>query len=595
MPLPYGPPNKQLARELGQVAIEATNLSDVLDGSNVSLETFPTDSLKALCHALIGLTEGTAENCRPPLELARNVLPQIRRQYFALEEEESEHPAARDEMPPQLYRGMSLDQHINLLLSAVATALDEYRTQAKERFNDEVRAEPVGEIDDQNILSEAYNVTTDVIKGIENATNDLDNSQLSYTQQGDILRRRLKDGQNLSLAARSQLRTRPIVRNWFENITNALRKTPDLISSAGRAIQMGASLAQPLVDWWIKFERDALNGLINKVRDLGRVLEVIGERLRKPRSMGARYGTTPSATEHTSVEDDVRKMLLSGITPSQTLAAQVKYMNLRGSRGAPNRIPKWEDVALLSNVENLEISYTNFDIERHLYHLKNLRHLLRLGLAVNTSLRNLGDIRQLKSLSLHAPRIQTIRPISGLKNLEELFILANNIESLAPLSGLVNLKSLSIVADYVSDLYPISYLTNLRSLSIQANSAGDIGFLRKLSQLQRLLIHSHIMRSIEPISSLHQLTSLSIHGNRIEDFEYLRELTNLKTLFISSMSLDNVRFLENTKYLEELHIDGAKHPIDVSPLRKLVYLKRINTTQAGIDMRPLTSSRYIGP
>ena len=135
--IPHDAPNDALARELSQVAIDANNVAATLNILNVIPADFPTESLIDRCASLAGLKDGTAEMCRNQLELARNRLPAIRREHFLVEDDFTEET---DDGEPNFYRGMLLDQQLNLLLASVTTALDEYRVQAEERFDDTVNS-----------------------------------------------------------------------------------------------------------------------------------------------------------------------------------------------------------------------------------------------------------------------------------------------------------------------------------------------------------------------------------------------------------------------------------------------------------------------
>ena len=85
---------------------------------------------------------------------------------------------------------------------------------------------------------------------------------------GDVLSRRLKDSANLSRAARAELRMKTVVLRWYEDVIEALKKTPALIGAAGRAIKIGADVAQPLADWRNKFEKDVIDLTIKKIDEL---------------------------------------------------------------------------------------------------------------------------------------------------------------------------------------------------------------------------------------------------------------------------------------------------------------------------------------
>jgi|SRR5664279_6017425 hypothetical protein len=88
MALEYTQPHEELARELREVARDATALIDALTkGLNFDFSPdFPKDQLIEIARSLAQLPGGTAEGSRPSLEYARDRLPAIRRAHVLSEE-----------------------------------------------------------------------------------------------------------------------------------------------------------------------------------------------------------------------------------------------------------------------------------------------------------------------------------------------------------------------------------------------------------------------------------------------------------------------------------------------------------------------------
>lgn len=299
MPLPFGPPNEDLARELRQVNRHAEAVLTALAETNVLPDDFPRHVLEDVCAALAGLEQGTAENCRPTLEYARNKIPEIRRAHFLIEGDER-GIASSDAEAPRLYRELGLDRGLGVLLSSVTTALDEYRVQAQERFDDGVRAEETAAIrgEPETVVAEAE--ADEAIAAAEHARSELHDKHIDETEKGDILARRLQDGANLGYAARSQLRGKTIVRRWLEGIATAVHEVPGLIDKAGKALKVGADIAEPLAKWWSESGEAAIKLAIDQTRGLGNALEEVAERLRgRSRSAG---GPKESSEQKTAAE-----------------------------------------------------------------------------------------------------------------------------------------------------------------------------------------------------------------------------------------------------------------------------------------------------
>ncbi|TVQ38807.1 MAG: hypothetical protein EA356_02365, partial [Geminicoccaceae bacterium] len=276
MELGYGPPNDALARELRQVACAAATVRAALDASNFLPDGFPEAALRDQCAALVGLPEGTAEMCRPQLEAARNLLPKLRREQF----QEANETGADDGTPP-LERGGHLDLQIAGLIAAVTTALDEYRHQAQTRFDDTVRAEETLRTPDRPTLARIDTATDEVVANVAGVISELDAKGVSATEHGDVLRRRLKDGQNLSHAARALVHSPPIVRRWLTGVSEALQRWPTLVGKAAHALRVGLDIAEPWVDWWERFRQEPLRTTIAAGRELQGYLERL-ERSQRP-------------------------------------------------------------------------------------------------------------------------------------------------------------------------------------------------------------------------------------------------------------------------------------------------------------------------
>jgi len=88
MPLPYESPDKLLAAELEEVSADADLRKEQISSANYLPDEFPAKALIDLCGALSALKDGTAEGCKQPLTFAKFKLPNIRRVYFLLREDE---------------------------------------------------------------------------------------------------------------------------------------------------------------------------------------------------------------------------------------------------------------------------------------------------------------------------------------------------------------------------------------------------------------------------------------------------------------------------------------------------------------------------
>jgi hypothetical protein len=109
----YGPPDPPFQGELNLVAVDAARADTALAEANRLPDDFPVETLNELCRALAGLKDGTGRNAGVQLEIARAMLPRIRREHFFPEDQVD--PSDEDDV--RLVRGMSLDQCIGSLIT----------------------------------------------------------------------------------------------------------------------------------------------------------------------------------------------------------------------------------------------------------------------------------------------------------------------------------------------------------------------------------------------------------------------------------------------------------------------------------------------
>jgi formylglycine-generating enzyme required for sulfatase activity len=267
-------------RELQQVSADAEAVLKALGSVNALPEDFPEQEIRELCESLRDLKDGTDEGCRSQLESARNRIPKWRRMHFHLE---GEKEAESDDVV-RLYRDMHLDQRLGRLLYSAGTALDEYRSQVSEHFDDTVVAEETFDAADDAGTTAAMEQAVAIETKIGAAKEDIDDHLDPANTRVDLLKRRLTDGANLARTARSELRARPIVRRWYKGVVDALQKAPALIGAAGRALRLGADVAEPVAGWWAEVQKDALASIVKAIDGLGRALEEIERRLARRRS-----------------------------------------------------------------------------------------------------------------------------------------------------------------------------------------------------------------------------------------------------------------------------------------------------------------------
>jgi formylglycine-generating enzyme required for sulfatase activity len=275
-------PNEALARELLDVARDSDLLLEFLRAPNAVPESFPTTQVVEICRSLSDLPEGTAEGCRAPLEYARVRLPAIRREHI-IGEDQVPAPENEDEAPP-LVRGMGLDRLFRDLIASATTALDEYRLQASEHFDDTVGPELTVDAHGDAGVRSAIDKSRAVEEQLHTAAETIRETTVSESGRADQLRRTVKDAENVNRLARAELRMKTVVVRWFLATVESLKDYPRLIRRCGDAIVVGVDVLQPLNQRWSDFWSNFANFTLSEARECGFALQQVGENLERRRT-----------------------------------------------------------------------------------------------------------------------------------------------------------------------------------------------------------------------------------------------------------------------------------------------------------------------
>ncbi len=266
-------------------------------------------------------------------------------------------------------------------------------------------------------------------------------------------------------------------------------------------------------------------------------------------------------------------------------------------------------------------------------------------------LKNIGELRNLKALTLKKCDLSDISFVVDLFNLIELDLSGNQISDITPLADLIGLKCLKLYGNRISDISPLSNLTNLRTLWLSNNKISDIAPLANLNQLTNLNLLSNPIYDTSPLSELFassakiklkrktaakgeksftndrysisetvwiagsqysidttsltikrsnltnedlgnivklkNLTALSLQKCGLSDIFFVASLTNLKTLHLHKNKISNIYPLANLTNLEVLCI-YSKELSGIAPLANLTNLKALYLDYNKIsDVTPL--------
>lgn len=592
MALDYVRSNTRLTLELDQVSKEATRVAETLRGINLMPHSFPVEAMTEICISLANLTNGTAEGCVEPLNFARHMLPLVRRDHFYIEGEEPE-PNGEDDI--YFTREHMLDQAITRLYVAVGTALDEYRSQAQDKYDDQVGAEEILEFSKDGTFAQVDSASRELAQEAERETQNLSALAAPNSENADSLKRQIQDSANLSHSVQSQIRIRPVVARWYETVSAALSKLPDVLIKTADQMRLGVDIVKICAEEWSAFKRRLRHLAYEQIDGLANALEATGERLKRGAGRRQTAVERQRDPEIVDAERRVKELLLAGSEIPPALAAKAEILLFGKAQG---RLQRPGDLLALKNVRRLALSELLFEPEEiialgQLSKLTNLSvqvnsasHLSALGQLSNLSslsvlviyardISALGKLSNLTTLSIQANNVRDISALGTLTNLTNLSVQANNANDISALGKLTNLTGLSVHAVYANSISALGQLTNLTSLSVHASNARDISALGKLTNLTSLSVQTNNTINISALAQLSNLTSLTVQANKASDISALGRLTNLTSLSVQVNAASDISALGNLLNLTSLSVQ-ANNASDISALGKLSNLTSLS-------------------
>ncbi len=493
MPLQFGQPETGLARELREVARDATALEHALAATNYELPSdFPVDQLVQIAQSLAQLPFGTAEGCNPALSYARNRLPAIRREHVV--SEELDFGVADPDAAPAVVRGAFIDECLRHLIASVTTALDEYRRVSAEDAPDEVPEAGVAASGD--VVESATTQSLKLETGLSHATEELTAAANPSSRSADILKRQLSDGQGLNRLARAELWMPKVVVSWYRRIVDAMKQYPTLIKNTAGTLKVGADIAEIGADRWHSFQKNQTTFLIDEIRSTCDSFIAVADKL----------------------DENKRKKTLSPAGPPDDYNLEVaRTMILVG------RVPPSHWIPLITNLEFGTRRLRSLEPVAALTNLKSLAHVA----ARVSNLEPLANLGKLQNLDLTGTRVSNLQPIGHLLNLTHLDIGWTHVRNLGPLSTLTGLEHLNSPSNLVKDVTPLSGLHRLKFLNLSNTSVDDVSPLASLTSLVALNLSRTAVIDLSPLSNLTALRQLWIANTKVIDVSCLQHLSSL--------------------------------------------------------------------
>lgn len=243
-----------------------------------------------------------------------------------------------------------------------------------------------------------------------------------------------------------------------------------------------------------------------------------------------------------------------------------------------------------------------------------LLHELNFGNTLITSINPVSNLYRLERINCSGNRIGSFTSLENLPELRQLECDSIEIYNLDDFKSLRNLEVLSISNTYVSDLSPLSDLEGIRRLNCDNTLVTSLEPLAKFENLEYLFINNTGVRSLSPLNGLSSLKRIYCNNTLVtgtDAIQFMRENKGCLVVYESEelkkawMEMDEVwkdifseqlglsgtpseEELHGLLRIEELNLSGRKDITDLTPLRKLYNLKKLNVSYTGaLDFSPL--------
>jgi Leucine-rich repeat (LRR) protein len=547
-------PSLVVLREFDAVAKRAQNFAAAISAANRLPDDFPKEQVKDICESLVLLPFGTTQGGRDQLGYANLRLPDVRGEFFSLEQQNEDGQPIREE---------TLDDTFSLLIAAVATAIGTIDREAGKRPPEEPPALRYGVDPSDTLIAGAMTSGRMAIESLDRIGQSLKDITNPHSENADRLRRRVSDGSGLVRMAKAEIGFHKIVPVWTRKLGESIDTIPVGLRNAADLIDLTIDLASPYIEQWSEIKRDIRQVITKHIKQFTKNLRTNADRIQKKskRDGQLRFDHKRPPTDFSigrvinllvgsgSVPDDwiqwVTKLDLSGLEFSDctsleafvdlqeldlsdtkiTDATSLKNLvNLKKLNLSRNKITNIESLQNLSNLTNLSLSDTkisNFEPLRYLTDLKELN----LSYNKFNNIKFLKSLLNLENLWLYNTPITDLNPIKRIFKLRLIDLSGTNISNVKPLDELVNLEFLNLRRTAVTDMKPLKGLIKLRSLDLRETAVSDVTHLRGLSNLYEVDLAETKITDITPLNKLRELNQITVKTNSLA-VEFQKQLGN---------------------------------------------------------------------
>lgn len=179
-----------------------------------------------------------------------------------------------------------------------------------------------------------------------------------------------------------------------------------------------------------------------------------------------------------------------------------------------------------------------------------------------------------------------IQDLKYMVNLTKLNLSGNNITDLTPLAELKQLRDLRLGQNDITDVSPLAELTNLEYIDLRENpNLTDLSPLSGLTNMQEFNYYNSPVEDLSFMAGWTKLEYLELSNVTDPDLSVLSGLTNVKHIYTNGSGnntvMPDLSFMENMTKLQEISLWGYYEELDLSPLKNLTELTRLNLGRNG--------------
>lgn len=199
------------------------------------------------------------------------------------------------------------------------------------------------------------------------------------------------------------------------------------------------------------------------------------------------------------------------------------------------------------------------------------------------------DMEEFEFTGTEEAELKNIEALGELVNLKKLSLNGNNISDISALKNLTKMENFSIMYSPLESIGVLSEWKNLSILNLMGCGITDISVLKDLAQLTEVSLTFNEITDVTPLAGLKNLTQLFLGLNQITDISVLKDLTNLEAFTINmNVGITDISIVSGFKKLQQLSIYGLQSITDLTPLAGLTEMKELYLGNVPInDLTPL--------